>query len=497
MLIGNRDHFAFDLEPVSPSWDRRYAPEAAAWAGLAIWIAGQNLCAHIREGEDELRERLFVPLGPLADWFASSYLALTLEERAPLLPTSQALHDLVHDWAGPPPREIDEDAWLDAREAFWSRHFLSAGAEGARLPNLAILREDDRLFAWWRPPCFLGEPRVTMFHRVGEASLRWTEFSEVLARFVSFVAVTFRDAGLQHVYSWAQSGSLLDIAASDEDKIGLFCARSPEELASLLGVAPSTLRTVLGFGESVADPATSPACQIIRDLPPWPSLGVGSEILDLVSMIRAAPSSKSSTWRRLRDVSLDAARAGRTPEHEGQLAAQTLREELGLDGQPIQDMDALIRRFDLLERPTELATHGERMIVASVADRRPMLSIFSTPRTKINWGRRFEQARATGHVMLDPEREGVVGAASSSYAQELRRRRSGAFAAELLLPDSALERLSANRRDGAAEREVFARILADYGVGARTAAHQLNNHGWLSGRHVLEELIESFAARES
>ena len=28
---------------------------------------------------------------------------------------------------------FDEDSWLDAREAFWERHFLLAGADGARV----------------------------------------------------------------------------------------------------------------------------------------------------------------------------------------------------------------------------------------------------------------------------------------------------------------------------------------------------------------------------
>lgn len=66
-------------------------------------------------------------------------------------------------------------------------------------------------------------------------------------------------------------------------------------------------------------------------------------------------------------------------------------------------------------------------------------------------------------------------AASSRYAQESRRPRSGAFAAEFLLPESALGRLSEGRLDGAADNTRFSEILSEYGVGARTAAHQLYN----------------------
>lgn len=68
--------------------------------------------------------------------------------------------------------------------------------------------------------------------------------------------------------------------------------------------------------------------------------------------------------------------------------------------------------------------------------------VLESPRTSVTWGRRFEAARALGHALLDPLRQGVVGAASSAFAQEVRRRRSGAFAAELLLPEAALRRES-------------------------------------------------------
>ena len=34
-LIGNRNTLAFELTPVAPTWELRYAPERAVWAGLA------------------------------------------------------------------------------------------------------------------------------------------------------------------------------------------------------------------------------------------------------------------------------------------------------------------------------------------------------------------------------------------------------------------------------------------------------------------------------
>jgi len=83
--------------------------------------------------------------------------------------------------------------------------------------------------------------------------------------------------------------------------------------------------------------------------------------------------------------------------------------------------------------------------------------------------------------------------ASTPCAQEHRRPRSGAFAAEFLLPVGALEAASAGHLDGAADAEHFSELLHKFGIGARTAAHQLYNHGLLSSDVVRDDLIEQFA----
>jgi len=115
-------------------------------------------------------------------------------------------------------------------------------------------------------------------------------------------------------------------------------------------------------------------------------------------------------------------------------------------------------------------------------------------RTSAPWARRFEFARALGHLLTDPIRGDAVGAASSPYSSDLRRRRSGAFAAELLLPKSAMLELTHGEVDLGAEPGVFQQLMGRFGVGARTAAHHLWNHGLLSSTEVRDELVDSYAA---
>ena len=94
--------------------------------------------------------------------------------------------------------------------------------------------------------------------------------------------------------------------------------------------------------------------------------------------------------------------------------------------------------------------------------------------------------------MLDSYREGALGAVSSTFAQPWARRRSGAFAAELLLPSEALFE-DAGHLDSAAQQVTFQRIMERYRVGARTAAFQLRNHGLLSSSQVRDDLIDCFS----
>jgi len=121
--------------------------------------------------------------------------------------------------------------------------------------------------------------------------------------------------------------------------------------------------------------------------------------------------------------------------------------------------------------------------------------VLPSERTAVEWGQRFECARALGDLLLDPWRVGTVGAASSGFAEGLRRRRSGAFAAEFLLPRSALERATGGVLNAGADPDSFERLLEEFGVGARTAAYHLWNHKLLTNEGVRDQLIEDYAAR--
>jgi hypothetical protein len=494
-LIGNTNSLAFDLVPVAPYWDVRYGPERAAWAGMALWAGGENLCEHIVPGSSEVRDRFYIPMAPLVNWLVRSFSAIEFEERAASFPTTRRLHESAARWrAAKPPAGMDEDQWLDAREEWWAGHFLASGSEGARVPNVAFARDDEQLVITWRPPRFAGKDPPRMAVPEGDVAVPWPLGRSVLEELAARVAAWLREGQAGDVYVWAsQESPLSGHRAGLAESLALFTGRTPEMLQRLLGVdrADALLASVgLAGGD---DPAASPQCQVLRDLSPAAEPDVGAVLQQVGRSARREDVDALRRWRQMRTVAMDAAGPASTPIAAGQLAAIELRRALGLDGRPVTDLELALGECGLTYSHEQVPGRQDRMMVALHEGGSPVAVTLETVRTSRRWGQRFEAARALGHVLLDPVRAGAIGAASGPFAQDTRRRRSGAFAAEFLLPESALAAASHGKLDGAAEEGAFEDLLRAYGIGARAAAYQLWNRGWLSSPDLRDDLIDRFA----
>lgn len=497
-LIGNKQRLAFELAPVAPAWETRYPVERAAWAGLAIWVGDHNLCAHLLDGAGAVEEFFYVPLGPIGDWLYRALAALEFEERAPGFPTTSDIFASAERWADTQPgRGFTDDQWFDAREAWWTRHFLAAGAEGAWLPNLGIVRADEQMTIMWSEPRISSGGRPTMLSPRGSFSLSWAEGYDVLREFVRTVAEWFREAGLADVYAWITPvGHDRWPQATLELALELYTARSIESLSAILGTPDyAALLSALDLHPDARDPASSAKCQAIRDLSPAPSPGVGDLLQETYNRASQAQTSRSR-FAELRALAIDGARAGSNEIEAGQLAATAVRRALALDGQPISETPALLSDCGIVCMDPAVDGELDRMVVVGTSERGVATATLQTPRTIRPWGRRFEHVRALGHALLDPWREGALGAASGPFAQDTRRRRSGAFAAELLLPAVAMSEVSAGSLDGIAEGSRFEDLLVRFGVGAQTGAWQLWNRGWVSSPEVRDGLIDAYAQHE-
>ncbi len=496
MLLGQRNRLAIELRPLAPTWERRYLPERSAWAQLSIWVNGENLCRNIQEGSESIREGINVPLACLTDWLVRSWVYIQFEERPRYFPPRGSIRDTLRDWGNTSwPPAFGEDEWFDAREQWWMRHFLTAGADGAQLPNVSLLRSGDHLFIEWGPASFAGARAPRFIAEEGQEIVRWDEGEAALAAFVAYMAEWLRREGLDGVFSWAsRTDPLHELEAGFHDKLQAYTGVDAGDLCAWTAASDEAdLRRGLGIPEGSEDPGESVITQVLRDLPPLAPESVRRQVWRLDEATRRATNFEDE----LRAVARDAAGAGADPETEGQLAAQGVRDHLDLNGRPIEDMEGQMRALGVEVVDSDAEYSQERMLVGSRRGIGSVAIVNRTPRTETPWGRRFELARAWAHLLVDSYRADALGAASTAFAQPWARRRSGAFAAELLLPHECLRERVGGGLDSAADPAVFRSILSRYRVGARTAAFQLWNHGLLSSSQIRDELIDSFSGAES
>ena len=491
MQFGNRNRFAICVEPLSPTWERRLPAEITAWARLSLWVNGKNICRNCLDKSNCVHEGVNVPLTPIADWLVRSWTFLEFEERPGSYPLRHSLHDTVSRWGDAQPADgLSEDEWLDAREDWWSRHFLLAGADGANLPNISLVRGDDRLVIEWAPAEFVGSPVPRFLSNRGRETVGWMEGKDTLAQFVAYVARCLRDVELSGVFSWASLDDPLNEVKLDFSKsLQAYTGISLEVLRERTGSkSDAELCQKLGLQAEEGDPAGSVVTQVLRDLPPR----ISDSVWKVLWILEDETQTVTGFAEELRSLALNAVCPASRPEASGYLAARMLRDHLGLNGRPIEDVEQQLGAFGVRLIESGVPRTLSRMLAGSRRGRGAAAIINRTPRTSTPWGRRFEAVRALGHLLLDPYRNGTLGAASTDFAQPWARRRAGSFAAEFLLPSEALQEY-AHVDDAYADLERFAGVLNRFGVGARTAAHHLWNRGYLSSTYVRDSLIGQFS----
>jgi len=400
----------------------------------------------------------------------------------------------LQSWKSAAPAvSFDEDSWDDRRFEWSERHFILAGADGSWLPNLALVRSDDNLWISAAPASFASAEAPSFLVQTGIVAVPWQAAEDALAEFVDYVGQSLREAGLSESFPWSrESGALArELEIGLLDLLALELDLPAVKVESLFGVSSESdlLRKLsLPVGATQKD---SVSVQAIRDL------ALEQGVVEMVvECDQATREQRNGRFRRMRLRAIEAA-AGARPEAEGYQAAGLLRRDLGLGGVPLRDPESFLRdRFDIEvdELPDLRSTHNHA-VAGGHLDGFGKVRLFRSPQIQKPWARNMEIFRGVGHLLLDGGAGSpAVGAGSSNLAIGPRRRRSGAFAAEMLLPQAAIRERSGGVLDAAAEPEVFESLMADYGVGAQTAAWQCWNASLLSSKEVVDDLIGVYGA---
>ena len=417
--------------------ERINGPElSATWASLRI-CAGDSVITRVLDARAKtVRDFVYVPLYPLAEWLATNWWFLT--------------HEINN-----PAKEGDPD--------FYRRHALSASREGYAFPDLSVFSFGDWTHLTWK----LGLSPWTNVEFLGQGEIRIdsSEFrdscagvvDQVIRRLVSFdIEETF----LQE--EWAA------IQAADKDE-SEFCATAAglgwdpyalddAERALVLELAEKLSGAVLEEAVAALDPQTlREGCSTITGaIAGAKSNGLRLERFELIHQ----------------EVRLDEGTAGLHPWEEGYDLARRLRRALELDGTPLPTMRQLAEVIgeapELLYRITKpVGLHGAALVDGVIAWKDDQSPAFGFRRLGEH-SRRFHFCRALAEVLASPGTDTLLTKANSE-----RQQRNRAFAAEFLAPSSGLQaRIAGQTVDG----DQIDELADEFGVSSRVVEHQVQNH---------------------
>jgi hypothetical protein len=481
MIFGDRSQLAFEVDPVEPTWDRRSVSARGPWARLSVFLRNRCLTEAVDSNTDFVRRSVSVPLFPVADWLVRNIRAIVFEESPAAFRSDIQLHAALERWTeAPPPAGVPEESWEDSRYEWYTRHFWLPGVEGCLLPDLAFVRSDEKLWVNWIAPEFAGPRKLQFITPPGCDAVRWPAAWNGLSRFVSFVAEEMRDRGLTEI-PWTIEPTPLESA----------CRCSATEYLQLVAPAGMKMLEPLGLAGQ-EDPEKSILLQVMRDLDlNARSIAAATDALTSLQSVTAVAAARPRR-QELRSA-LEGDTEGLRIERAGYDAARALRSLLHLDGDALST-PALRSRLEEIADVIEIdaADSNNHAVMGSQRDGCAGVVLIRHARTSKEWAWRMEIARALAHLLLDPQTpHGIIGAASSHMATGPRRRRSGAFAAELLCPIDGARSLIGG--DDPTDAAVFERVLGHFGIGARTAAYHLWNHRVLRTAEDRDSLIDEFA----
>lgn len=408
----------------------------ATWARLSLGVDGDSITRVYDKKTRSVREDIYLPLYPLAEWLASHWWALWSE-----IPTGERR----------------------GTKGFDERHCLRSAREGFALPALWLLSQGDQMRVQWESEDLPHQHVEFLSEGVAHLDLERTR-----GRFQDFI-----QAVIDRLWQSNVRGTLLEeewsaICDAGEEEVE-FCAA-----AGALGLEPYVISK--RAQETIISAAAKLPVEIRHDFLSVASLENIDEqarlvlsALDLGRANRGDLPSLKALKHRFAQKSFDMF----PPPQEGYNFAKQIRQELGLNGRPLNsDKElgaALGVSADDFEKAILSLPAAEKSLDVAVS-----LNDKSSPgfvlRPASEAARRFHLTRALFEYLTSTFQVGLLVTEAGSN----RQKRNRAFAAEFLAPSDALkERVEQQVVDP----ESIDDLAAEFGVSPWLIVHQLHNHG--------------------
>lgn len=504
LLAGDTSKFALRLGlQEDPHAGASATPEeSASWGSFQIWVHGRNLCAHMEMSETLHSVHWY--LLPFLEWVADSWDALLHEERLPNANAGTTAAESLNLTRFPPPSLPGPEAELEWESAWYSwrlRHAIHAARSGGLFPDVTIRRWRDDVEVSWTAGPLPGRPaefRYEFLAPTGQARLDPIDVAKPLHAVVS-AATTELASRLPESERVAALSARLNRLRNDE--------RHEQRVAWLAGLRTDHGEAVTRW-RSIVDRLTS-ATDEVRQLvlghhvdglvmteAPTAALLFGSAsptisprdidaLLELASLAIDADYADISLSELVRPEPIPSAADVAAAAYE--LAAEVL-EAVGWTGRYV-DVQGILFGLDISVRDVTLTDERLRAIAVAGQPFRPTVGLNTRYRWADDRSRRFSFAHELCHILFDQSRRQRVAVVSGPWAPRDVERRANAFAAGLLMPPSAIERVI---EDDGLHIETVAGMAAlsdALGAGASATLQHTYNLGYIdrATRDILSE----------
>jgi Zn-dependent peptidase ImmA (M78 family) len=471
--------------------DRATADERDSWGNFTIWAGGENLCAHIEQGE-ELQTSHWYMIS-LMEWLADNWDPLLHEERFPFRSGGASAADSLTKSRQPPVslKQVDEFEWLDAWSEWWKRHSLRAAREGGLFPDIYLRRYRDTFEISTGAeslPGIPGEFRFLTPNRSYYADL--TRSAEVMYQVLSAASEELRRRLPQSPRVEVLAGAIADLRMP---------AREPERMAWLAGIGDryseiaSTVKNTLATVDSrvrqmILD--TRPASSLVVVGSAYARLLYGAatptievpDVVALTSQIVDNYVDDASWWLSQLDLPLDASDVAQlSPGEQGSRLGEKACELLGASSEGWVDIQSALSAADIKIVEINLSDAELRAVSIFGQTQRPRILLNSNTRwSQTLASRRFTLAHELCHLVLDREYGEELAIASGPWAPSVIEQRANAFAAAFLMPTWLLREELANASASADDPEIIRSVSARLRVSVSSLVDRLYNLGELT-----------------
>lgn len=421
----------FDFDWLDPQGARGLELRAT-WARLQILVDHQPITRLLDLGSRSVRDDIYLPLYPLAEWIAIHWWQLFYETR----PNSRS----------------EAEYSLD--------HQTSFAREGYSLPLLTVQPMGEVIRLSWHSQRL--DHQGLEFLSSGAAYIETSQFRDSISRFVDAVVARLSDCDVAETLLEAE----WDEIKNTDPETAQFCAA-----AAALGLEPYA--TSDDLRESILHAANRLPSSLAQD---FFSVSTPRQLeIETNRMLEAIEAAKAHALtlgkiKDLRGALHQTPGIERSPWRQGYACAHRLRNELGLNGMKLNSFQALEEALNTKDLANSLsATAATDRLIDGVVG----IDSSNNPGFALAKGReesrRFTFCRGLFQFLASEGDQPLLITSARTSAQQ----RSRAFAAELLAPSELLR--AQIKTDALTEDEVD-QLASEYGVSSLVISHQVTNH---------------------